>query len=100
MYIQAVKLTFKAEWVSSLKEKRMIVKGLISKASNKFNIAVAEVENQDIHTLITIGFCCISNSAVLCNSICDKVTDFLENNTDALLIDTIREDDRLCESEF
>ena len=39
----------------SLKEKRRVIKGLKSTLSGKFNIAVAETENQDVWQSAEIG---------------------------------------------
>ena len=44
-------MQFTAEWVTSLKEKRMVVKSLVEKTKHKFNVSVAEIENQDIHQI-------------------------------------------------
>ena len=55
MRVIVMKVSLKADWAHSLKEKRMVVKSIIAKLQNKFNISVGEIENQDIHNLITIG---------------------------------------------
>ena len=45
-------MTFRlrAEWVHSLKEKRMIVKSLITRLQNKYHVSAAEVNEQDTNT--------------------------------------------------
>ena len=48
MLIAAAKLTLRAPWVRSLKEKRMIVQSLIARVSQKFHVSAAEVEQQDV----------------------------------------------------
>ena len=55
MKIAVMIFTLRAEWVHSLKEKRMIVKSLIAKLQNKYNVSVAEVDEQDTHQIIVIG---------------------------------------------
>ena len=54
-------MTFRlrASWVTSLKEKRMIVKSLIAKLQNRFHVSAAEVDEQDIHQIIVIGVAAI-----------------------------------------
>ena len=59
MMILSLKIKLHAPWVHSLKEKRMVVKSLLSKMRNKFNVAVAEVGEQDIHQTIVIGVAAI-----------------------------------------
>ncbi|MEI3524439.1 MAG: DUF503 domain-containing protein [Anaerotignum sp.] len=60
MIIGSCEVTFRADWVTSLKEKRMVLKSLMEKTRHKFNISIAEVDNQDNHKLLTIGFACVS----------------------------------------
>ena len=40
-----MKVDLRAAYVHSLKEKRMIVKSIIGKLQNKFNVSIREVEN-------------------------------------------------------
>ncbi|MEG0181174.1 MAG: DUF503 domain-containing protein, partial [Peptostreptococcaceae bacterium] len=49
MKVIVMKITLRANWVHSLKEKRMVIKSLIKKIQNTFNVSVSEIENQDIH---------------------------------------------------
>jgi uncharacterized protein YlxP (DUF503 family) len=80
-----------AEWVNTLKEKRMVVKSIVEKTRHKFNISVAEVEEQDIHRTAVIGFAFVTNDAVLAEKIADNVLSYIENNTDAVIDDTVIE---------
>lgn len=91
MFIGSCIVTFRAEWVESLKEKRMIVKSLIAKSRNKFNISVAEVDMQDVHQVIVIGFSAVSNSKSHLDDITENVIAFFENNTDAVITDIEKE---------
>ena len=85
MVIGYCTLRFTAEWVTSLKEKRMVVKSLVEKTKHKFNISVAEVDSQDIHRTIVIGIACVSNDAVHAGQVIDTVVEFMEYSTDAVL---------------
>lgn len=85
MIIGTGKVYLYAEWVQSLKEKRMIVKSIIAKVKHRFNVSIAEVENQDYHKTIVIGIACVTNSSRLANSIIQNVIDYIENNTEALI---------------
>ncbi len=87
MIIGTCTLRFDAEWVHSLKEKRMIVKSLVEKTKHKFNVSVAETDCQDIHRTIVIGIACVTNDAVFAEQILNNAADFMENNTDAVLMD-------------
>lgn len=87
MRIVLMKVTLRANWVHSLKEKRMIVKSIMAKLKNKFNVSVYEIENQDIHQSIVIGICSIALDSKMADSIIENITDFIESNTDAEIID-------------
>lgn len=86
MKILVMKITLRASWVHSLKEKRMVVKSLIKKIQNTFNVSVSEVESQDIHQSIVIGISgvCIDNRQA--DSTIDNITNFIYENTDAEVI--------------
>ena len=88
MIIGTCKLRFTAEWVTSLKEKRMVVKSIVEKAKHKFNISAAEIDLQDIHQTIAVGFACVTNDAVLAEQIVNNVIDYMDYNTDAVLENT------------
>ena len=91
MIVGTCLITLRISWASSLKEKRMVVKSLIDRMKNKFNISVAEVEHQDNHKKAVIGFACVTNETSHANSIIDKVLDFVENNSEAEVEETFIE---------
>lgn len=91
MIIGAAIIKMYAPWVHSLKEKRSIVKGIISKVQNKFNVSISEIEEQDIHQTIVIGIACVSGSVRLADSIIDNIIVFIEENTEAKIINVLRE---------
>lgn len=91
MIIEAATVRLYAPWVHSLKEKRMVVKSLIDRAKNKFNISIAEIDEQDTHQTIVLGLACVAGSVSLADSMIDSVLSFIEANTDAEIIDIRRE---------
>ena len=86
MKILVMKIDLRANWVHSLKEKRMVVKSIIAKLQNKFNISVAEVDNQDLHQRITIGISGIFLDSKIGDSMIESIIDFIEENTYAEII--------------
>lgn len=91
MIIGTCRVYLRAEWVNSLKDKRMVVKSILDKTKHRFNVSIAEIENQDIHRSIVLGICCVSNEVSHANSVIDHVLDFIERNTDAEITDIIIE---------
>ena len=87
MEILVMKIKLRAAWVKSLKEKRMILLSITKRISNKFNVSVAEVGEQNVHEIIVIGICTVGTSSDILHSMKEKILDFVEDNTDAELID-------------
>ncbi len=91
MKIAALKIKLYAPWVHSLKEKRIIVKSLLSKIRNKFQVSAAEVEDQDIHQSIVIGVAVIVPHSAQADRLMDEVVRFVERNTEAEIVAEKRE---------
>lgn len=91
MIIGTVKIMIYAPWVHSLKEKRMVVKSLCAKVRNKFDVSIAEVDKQDTHQSIVLGFACVAGETSLADSIMDNVLNFIESNTEGEIISIERE---------
>lgn len=91
MLIGTVKIRLHAPYVHSLKEKRMIVKSIIGKVKSRFNVSVAEVEEQDIHQIIVIGIAYVSNQTGMCDRIIDNMLDLIEGYSDVEILDVERE---------
>lgn len=91
MKVLIMSITLRAEWVHSLKEKRMVVKSITQKLKNKFNISVNEVLDQDIHQSIVIGISAICSSSSQADSIIENILNFTESNTDAELVEIQKE---------
>lgn len=64
----------------SLKGKRQVVKSLTARLHNRFNVAAAEVENNDRWQTATIGVACVSNNAVHAREILAHVISFVERD--------------------
>lgn len=86
-------MTFRlrAPWVHSLKEKRMIVKSLIARLQNKFHVSAAEIDEQDKHQIIVIGVAAIVPHSALADSLMEEISLFMEENSEAEIIDEQRE---------
>jgi hypothetical protein len=63
----------------SLKGKRQVLKSITSRVRNKFDVAIAEVDDNDAWQLATIGICCISNNKRHTNQVLSRVVAFIEN---------------------
>ncbi|HFE9700170.1 TPA: DUF503 domain-containing protein [Clostridium perfringens] len=86
MRVLNLKITLRAAWVHSLKEKRMVVKSIVQRLKNKFNVSVGEVDEQDIHQIIVIGISAVCGDQKQVDSTLENLIDFVEENTDAEII--------------
>ena len=91
MIVSVITLKLYAPWVHSLKEKRMIVKGLCEKLRNKFNVSVIESDAQDIHQTIIISIAFLSSTNALADSTSEAIGAFIEQNTNAEIVDLLVE---------
>ena len=91
MIIAAMTFRLHAPWVHSLKEKRMVVKSLITQLQNKFHVSVAEVDEQDIHQIIVIGVAAVVPHHALADSLMEEISQFVETATDAQILEETRE---------
>lgn len=80
MFIGIVKFELYMHGNRSLKNKRQIVKSLISKVKHKYpNVSIAEVGSLDLWNKAEIGFSFVSNNSKFVNSILDQVYSYIEN---------------------
>jgi uncharacterized protein YlxP (DUF503 family) len=74
-------------WNDSLKGKRSVVKSVLSRARDRFQVAAAEVADLDAHRRATLGFSVVSNDARHARSVIDKLVGFVAGASEAQLID-------------
>ncbi len=89
MIIGACRVTLRLPENSSLKGKRQLLRSLTTRLRNKFNVAVAEVEDNDRWQIATIGVTCVSNDARHAREMLDRVVAFIQyTRLDAELLDS------------
>lgn len=72
----------------SLKGKRKVVKSLLSRLRSRFNIAAAEVEDNDLWQRAGLGVALVGNDRRFINSALDKVLDYLEREPGAEVVES------------
>lgn len=65
---------------NSLKEKRHVLKSIIERIKSRFNVSIAEIDNNELWNKAVIGVAVVSNSKALCESSILKVIDFIDND--------------------
>lgn len=91
MMIAAMTFRLHAPWVHSLKEKRMIVKRMVSRLQSHFHVSAAEIEEQDTHQIIVIGVAAIVPHHAMADSLMDKISSFVVENCPAEIMEEFRE---------
>ncbi len=88
MIIGTGTLTFRIHGCRSLKEKRSVVKAIVSRIQNNFNISIAEVGDNDMHQQAKIGFALVGNNQKVINSKIDKILNLADNINAAEFVDS------------
>ncbi|MBI2865240.1 MAG: DUF503 domain-containing protein [Chloroflexi bacterium] len=64
----------------SLKGKRHVVKSIVQRVKNKFNVSIAEVDELDLWQKATLGISYVSNDPQHANEVLSKVVEFVETS--------------------
>jgi uncharacterized protein YlxP (DUF503 family) len=64
----------------SLKGKRQVVKSIVARLQNRYNVSVAEVDANDAWQVAGLGVCCVSNSADYVRELLESVIDHIESS--------------------
>ncbi|MCE5224066.1 DUF503 domain-containing protein [bacterium] len=70
----------------SLKDKRHVIQSMIQKMKNQFNVAVAEVESQDLLQRSTLAVVSVNSSQPELNRTMDYVVNWVEKEYDIEMI--------------
>jgi uncharacterized protein YlxP (DUF503 family) len=87
MHIATCVIKLHLEGVHSLKEKRRILKSILTRLSNQFNIATAEIEYLDVWQTAMIGLVTIGNDAAYLHGLLEKAVSWIETNRPDVPID-------------
>lgn len=88
MHVATCQIQLSLGGVQSLKDKRRIVKSVIKRLSNEFNIAIAEIDHLDVWHSTVIGVAAVGNTASILHSVMENIISWLERNRpDLELID-------------
>ncbi len=64
----------------SLKDKRRVVKSILAKVRNQFNVSIAEVDANDAWQSAVLGIACVSNDASHAHGLLTKVVETIINS--------------------
>ncbi len=86
MFIGACRLTMHLPGSASLKDKRQVVRSVLARVRNQFEVAAAEVDHQDTWQLATLGLSCVSNDAGHAEEILESARRYIEESRPDVMV--------------
>ena len=72
----------------TLKGKRRLLRSLVARVRSRFNVSIAEVDDNDRRRLLTLGVSCVSNDPGHANEVLSRVVAYVQDTRgDAELMD-------------
>lgn len=87
MKIASMRLELYIPGAESLKDKRRVIKSLIEKSRNKYNISIAEVDELDIWRKSVIAVAMISNDYSLVEKVFQQIINYIDTIYELELLD-------------
>lgn len=78
MVIAAAEITLHLPEAHSLKDKRQIIKSVMARVRNQFEVSIAEVGENDIWQIAKIGLSYVSNSSQHASEVLEHVRRYIE----------------------
>ena len=91
MIIGVLKAQIHLHGITSLKQKRGIIKSVIGRLKARFNISIAEVDHNDKKTSAVIAVAIVSNDSQFINKQLDAIITFMQKDGRFYLGQTERE---------
>ena len=80
MLVGVMTVSLYMQGITSLKDKRHIVKSVIGRLQSRFNLSISEVEHQDSKTCAVLGIAVVSNERVFVEQQLDAILNFMRND--------------------
>lgn len=88
MNLGACRVVLRLPENDSLKGKRQVTKSLVARLRNKYNVSIAEVDDNDRWQIVSLGITCVANSERHANEVLNNVVEFIvRSRLDAELVD-------------
>lgn len=88
MVIGVLELDLRLFSPNSLKDKRSLIRGLISRIRNNFNVSVSEIGYQDLWQRTLVGVALITGERSFAQRVLSKIMKFVEKERDVSLVDS------------
>ena len=81
MKVGIVQMEVSIPWANSLKDKRRAIRSLKERISSRYNVSVAEVGDNEVWRSSVLGLATVANDAKFIQGVCQKVVNFVEEDT-------------------
>lgn len=88
MVVGICRLVLRLPENGSLKGKRRVIKSIITRTREKFNVAISETDDHDLWQKAQLGIVTVGNDRGVVNSVLDRITDLVESMGLAEVIDS------------
>jgi uncharacterized protein len=90
MFVCTLEVELHIPEARSLKAKRAVVKPIVEGARQRFGVAAAEVDHQDLWQRASLGFAVVSSSAAHATAIVDQVDRFVWSHPEVDVVSSER----------
>jgi len=80
MHVSVCQIELRLPENQSLKGKRRVIKSIITRLQNRYKVSVAEVDNQNLWQLATLGIACVSTHRRHADETLSNVVKFIVQN--------------------
>lgn len=91
MVVGLLTLRLKIGYAESLKDKRRVVKSLINKIRNQFNVSISEVDDLESWHHAKIGVAFVTNDNAYAHQVLNRIVSYLDCNPEFELISIDKE---------
>lgn len=88
MRVGVLRIYFMILDAHSLKQKRMVMRSLKDRLSNKYNVSVAEIGSNDKWQVGELGVATIANESRFVSSVLENVKNFVQSNPAVRIIES------------
>lgn len=92
MHLGTLRIVLHIPQSRSLKSKRHVIKAIIDRLKNKFNISVAEVDDNDLWQRATLGVAFVANEGQFVDQVLSQVESHIASNPEVMIVDVERND--------
>ena len=87
MHVALLQVRLHLPGMGSLKDKRQVIRSILDRARSRYQLAAAEVDDQDVHRSAVLGFAAVSASESHAREVVGKLLDQIATHPVARLVD-------------